>query len=43
MKSEEEKRLRRKIEDFLRKYATLAQLKEIARLLGIKTDDEVEK
>ena len=33
---EEHKRLRRRIEDALRKTASLEELKEIARLLGVK-------
>jgi len=38
MTPEEKKHLRRKLEDFMRKYATLAQLLEIARILGVKHD-----
>jgi len=38
MTPEEQKHLRRKLEDFMRKYATLAQLLEIARILGVKHD-----
>jgi len=34
--TEEQKKLRRKIEDFLRKYASPEQLEKIAKLLGIK-------
>jgi len=34
--TEEQKRLRRRIEDFLRKYATNEQLEKIAKILGIK-------
>jgi len=34
--TEEQKKLRRKIEDFLRKYASPEQLEKIARILGIK-------
>ena len=33
--TEEQKKLRRKIEDFLRKYATIEQLEKIARILGV--------
>ena len=33
---EEHKRLRRRIEDALRKTASLEELKEIARTLGVK-------
>jgi len=33
---EEHKRLRRRIEDALRKTASLEELKEIARILGVK-------
>ena len=36
MTPEEQKHLRRKVEDYLRKYCTLAQLLEIARILGVK-------
>lgn len=39
MTPEKQKHLRRKIEDYLRKYATLAQLLEIARILWVKTED----
>lgn len=35
-KTESEKKLRRKIEDYLRKYASFEQLKIIAGLLNIK-------
>jgi len=38
MTEEQTKRLRRRIEDFLRKYATPTQLMKIARILGIKED-----
>jgi hypothetical protein len=38
MTPEEQKHLRRKIEDYLRKYASLMQLLEIAKLLGVKYD-----
>jgi len=38
MTPDEQKRLRRRIEDFLRKYATVEQLLQIARILGIKED-----
>lgn len=34
-KTEEFKKLRRQIEDYIRKYATLNQLKEIAKQLKI--------
>jgi len=34
--TEEQKKLRRKIEDFMRKYASPEQLEKIARILGIK-------
>ncbi len=36
MKSEEEKKIRRRIEDYLRKYAGMNELKAVAELLGIK-------
>jgi len=38
MTPEEQKRLKRRIVDFLFKYSTLAQLLEIARILGVKHD-----
>jgi hypothetical protein len=34
------RRLRRRIEDYLRKYATDRELVAVARLLGIKTEEE---
>ena len=40
MKTEEEKRLRRQIEDYLRKYAGINELRVIAELLGIETKGE---
>lgn len=39
MTEESQKRLRRKIEDCLRKYASLEQLIQIARMLGVKVED----
>jgi len=36
MEDETIKKLRRRIEDYLRKYATLAQLMTIAKILGVK-------
>lgn len=33
------KKLRRRIEDYLRKYATITQLIAIAKLLNIKIED----
>jgi hypothetical protein len=36
---EDIKKLRRRIEDYLRKYATEAQLIAIARILNIKLED----
>lgn len=34
----DEKKLRRRIEDYLRKYASTEQLEEVAELLGMKTN-----
>lgn len=39
MNQEEQKKLRRKIEDYLRKYATIELLLKIAALCGIRSGD----
>ena len=39
MKEEQVKKLKRRIVDYLHKYATISQLLAIAAMLGVKVED----
>ena len=39
MTEDQVKKLKRRIVDYLHKYATISQLLEIAAMLGVKTED----